>query len=106
MVSALVTVSLIAAGAKSAVLADVDRDPDPLVAVIGDGLDVSLAHGDALAEALRYLGFGCRRACRLGFAQQVACDGGKRVAGERKAGCGDDHRRTVEKEGTSRIGYD
>ena len=97
MVSALATVSRIAAGAKSdgagmaAPLADVDGDADALVAVVLDGLDFALAHGDALAERLRDFGLGGGRAALARCVQHLRGDIGERAGGKRKTILGRAH---------------
>ena len=50
----------------AAPLAHEHGDPDSLVPVVVDGLDFAVAHGDALTDGLRHLGFGSRRAASLG----------------------------------------
>ena len=55
----------------AAPLADVDGDADALVAVVRDRLDLALAHGHALADGLRHLGFGRRRARLLRAAARM-----------------------------------
>ena len=48
----------------AALLADVDRDRQALVAGVLDGFHLALAHRHALADALRDLGLGGARAMR------------------------------------------
>ena len=75
----------------AAAQADIDGDADALVAVVGDGLDVPLAHGNALAEGLRDLGLGRGRAARARSVQHLCGDVGERAGGERKTILGRAH---------------
>ena len=69
----------------AAPLPEVDGDADALVAVVRDGLDLAAAHGDALPDRLRDLGFGRRGAARLrggehGFGDALELGGRQREA--------------------------
>ena len=65
-------------------LADIDRYTDPFVAIVGDGFNLALAHGYALSERLRDLGFRGRRAACPGLTQHAFRDPAQRFRSERK----------------------
>ena len=70
----------------AAPLPDVHGEADALVAVVGDGLDLALAHGDALADRLRHVGLGGGRAAGPRGGEDGLGDPREFVGGKRKAG--------------------
>ena len=74
-----------------ALLADVDRDADALVAVVLDGFDLAPAHRHGLADAFAHLGLGGARAALRGVIEHVPGDLPELVGAEGKMRFG--HRR-------------
>ena len=79
----------------SFLLSEIDRDADPLVAVVLDRLDLALAYADRLAEALRDVGLAGRGAVfpRVledvgGNFAQVRLGEGEALIGHERAGVG------------------
>ena len=78
----------------AALLPDIDRDADALVAVVFDRLDFAAAHGHGLAEAFAHLGLGGGRAARLRVVEHARRDVAQLVGRIGEAGGG--HLRAVE----------
>ena len=75
----------------TAARADVDRDADPFVAVVGDGLGIAFAYGDRQTERLGDLRLSRARPTLTRHAKHLIGDGGQRILGQREArgGCGE-----------------
>ena len=76
----------VGAARVTALLADIDRDADALVAVVFDRFHLAAAHGHGLSEAFAHLGFGGGRAARLRVIENARRELAQLVGGVGKAG--------------------
>ena len=71
----------VGARCMAALLADVNRDPDALVAVVFNGFNFTLTRSDGLSETFADFSVGCSGAAGFGMGQRVAYELFERVVG-------------------------